>query len=154
VPDASLFRPDDAAAVLQRVRRLRPDSRAQWGKMDAAQMLAHCQVPLRVALGDVKLKRGLVGVIFGGMAKRKLLGPQPFGHDMPTGPEFRIAGARDFVRERDELEALVQRFAAAGPAGLTREPHPFFGPLTTPEWETLMWKHLDHHLRQFEPGAA
>jgi hypothetical protein len=150
VADPSLFRPDDAAAVLARVRRLRPDSRAQWGKMDAAQMLAHCQVPLRVALGDVRLKRGLVGVLFGGMAKKKLLAPQPFGRNMPTSPEFRVADARDFARERDALEALIRRFADGGPAGLTREPHPFFGALTTSEWEALMWKHLDHHLRQFE----
>jgi hypothetical protein len=32
---------------------------------------------------------------------------------------------------------------------LTSAPHPFFGPMTQQEWETLMWKHLDHHLRQF-----
>ena len=69
------------------------------------------------------------------------------------GPEFRIAGPREFARERDALEALIRRFADGGPAGLTREPHPFFGALTPPEWESLMWKHLDHHLRQFEPGA-
>ncbi len=52
-----------------------------------------------------------------------------------------------------DRDALVRRFAAAGPAGLSREPHPFFGSLTTAEWEVLMWKHLDHHLRQFEPAS-
>lgn len=28
--------------------------------------------------------------------------------------------------------------------------HPFFGPLNTNEWRRFIWKHLDHHLRQFQ----
>ncbi len=33
--------------------------------------------------------------------------------------------------------------------GLSKDPHPFFGNLNSEEWDTLNWKHLDHHLRQF-----
>jgi hypothetical protein len=47
---------------------------------------------------------------------------------------------------------LVERFGAAGAAGRLVPQHPFFGPLTSAEWDVLMWKHLDHHLRQF--GAS
>lgn len=43
----------------------------------------------------------------------------------------------------------ADRFAAAGPKGCTTHPHTFFGRLTPEEWATLMYKHLDHHLRQF-----
>ena len=28
-------------------------------------------------------------------------------------------------------------------------PHSFFGRLTPEEWAVLMYKHVDHHLRQF-----
>jgi hypothetical protein len=28
-------------------------------------------------------------------------------------------------------------------------PHPFFGPLKAEQWAILMYKHVDHHLRQF-----
>ena len=45
--------------------------------------------------------------------------------------------------------ALVDRFGVAGPSGLTSLPHPFFGPLSSEEWQALQWRHLDHHLRQF-----
>ncbi|HVQ23613.1 MAG TPA: DUF1569 domain-containing protein [Planctomycetota bacterium] len=145
----TLFHATDAAEMVQRIQRLGPDSRPQWGKMDAAQMLAHCQVPLRVATGELELKRGLIGILFGGMAKRKLLADKPFGHNMPTAPEFRVADRRDFAREKAELIARVQRFQQGGANGLTKKPHPFFGMLAVPEWEALQWKHLDHHLRQF-----
>lgn len=146
---SSLFAVKAAAEIVRRLQGLRPDTRAQWGKMDVAQMLAHCQVALNVALGEVALKRGLIGILFGGIAKKKLTAPEPFGKNLPTGPEFRIKDRRDFAKEQATLIALVQRFQRAGPNGLTKKPHPFFGPLTSSEWDTLQWKHLDHHLRQF-----
>lgn len=145
----SLYRSADRSALLGRLRRLPPDARAQWGKMDAAQMLAHCSVPVRVALGEVHIKRGLIGLLFGRMAKKKLTGEQPFGNNLPTNPEFVVADRRDFVHERDALAELLERFAVAGAAGRLELQHPFFGPLTPAEWDVLMWKHVDHHLRQF-----
>jgi len=146
---SSLFQPADSAAFVQRIESLQPEAKAQWGKMSAAQMLAHCQAPLRVAAGELKLKRGLIGILFGGLAKKKLVGPQPFGRGLPTAPQFLVRDARDFGAERKKLVALVQEFTRRGPAGLTRDPHPFFGPLDTAEWDLLQVKHLDHHLRQF-----
>ena len=149
MPTPSLFRADDRAALVQRLRRLPPDARPQWGKMDVGQMLAHCQVPLTVAVGDRTIRRGVVGLLFGRMAKKKLAGDTPFGRSLPTNPEFVVADRRVFDRERDALVDLVQRFGAAGAAGRLAPQHPFFGPLTPAEWDVLMWKHLDHHLRQF-----
>jgi hypothetical protein len=112
-------------------------------------MLAHCHQPLRVALGELPLKRSLIGFLFGRMAKKMLLSPKPWKPDMPTAPEFKVQDQRDFDREKASLLALVKRFGQAGPAGLTKLPHPFFGKLTNDEWQALQWRHLDHHLRQF-----
>lgn len=145
----SLFQPEGLARITARIDALRPDSQHQWGKMDVAQMLAHCQQPLRVALGELPLKRSLVGLLFGRMAKRQLLAPKPWKPGMPTAPEFKVTGPRDFAKEKTALRALVRRFGEGGPSGLTKLPHPFFGPLTTDEWQRLQWLHLDHHLRQF-----
>jgi len=47
------------------------------------------------------------------------------------------------------LCALIDRFAVGGPQCCTKHPHTFFGQMTPEEWATLMYKHLDHHLRQF-----
>ena len=145
----SLFDPVELAAMTKRVHSLRVDSARQWGKMEIGQMLAHCQVALRVALGDQALKRGLVGILFGGLAKRSLLKPNSFGRNMPTAPEFKVTEPRDFEVERVALLALVERFGKGGPDGVTKDAHPFFGHLTSEQWNTLQWKHLDHHQRQF-----
>ncbi|MSR62158.1 MAG: DUF1569 domain-containing protein [Planctomycetes bacterium] len=145
----SLFQSADLAAIQKRLQSLRPDSKAQWGKMDVAQMLAHSQVALKIAVGDMTLKRGLIGLLFGRLAKKKLTSPAPFGRNLPTALEFRVSDARVFAAEQAQLLELVQRFGTRGPAGAPKAPHPFFGPLTAAEWDTLQWKHLDHHLRQF-----
>ncbi|MCB9879073.1 MAG: DUF1569 domain-containing protein [Planctomycetes bacterium] len=145
----SLFDAAGRAAMLARLDALRPESARQWGKMDAAQMLAHCQRPLQVALGELPLKRGLLGLLFGRMAKKMLLASRPWKQGMATAPEFVVADARDFAREHAALRALVVRFGEGGPAALTKRPHPFFGPLTDAEWQALQWRHLDHHLQQF-----
>ncbi len=145
----TLFAARDAAEAIARIERLRADTKPAWGKMVAAQMLAHCQVPLRVATGEKKLGHSLIGKIFGRMAKKKLMQPGNFKESMPTHPDFRVRDPRDFAREKTELIRLIHAFQQGGPAILTPDPHPFFGPMTQNEWETLMWKHLDHHLRQF-----
>jgi Protein of unknown function (DUF1569) len=44
---------------------------------------------------------------------------------------------------------LIDRLAA-GPEACTKHPHSFFGPLTPVEWAALTYRHLDHHLRQFQ----
>jgi hypothetical protein len=51
--------------------------------------------------------------------------------------------------ERKHLNALIDRFAKGGPKGCTTHPHFFFGLMTPDAWTILMYKHLDHHLRQF-----
>jgi transposase InsO family protein len=56
---------------------------------------------------------------------------------------------RDLGKERGRLSGLIDKFAAGGAAGCTKNPHSFFGKVTPEEWAILMYKHLDHHLRQF-----
>jgi hypothetical protein len=145
----SLFEPSGLAAMLSRIDQLQPNSTRHWGKMNLPQMLAHCQQPLRVATGELPLKRSLFGILFGRLAKRKLLAPGPWKHNLRTAPEFKIQKPRDFATEKRALLDLVRRFGQGGIAGLPQKPHPFFGKLTATEWEALQWKHLDHHLRQF-----
>jgi hypothetical protein len=144
----SLFDASDRAQLLRRVRGLRPDAERQWGKMSPAQMLAHCQRPLAVALGELPLERNWIGRLFGGLIKRSLVGPKPLRRNGPTAPAFVVRGERDFAAEQETLARMIERFAERGPQALAKE-HPFFGPMSAEEWDWLLWKHLDHHLRQF-----
>lgn len=143
----------DAAAVeevKQRLMSLRPESPRQWGAMTAAQAVAHCCTGLEMAVGEVRPKRALIGRLLGRIIKPLALGDEkPMRRNTPTVPEMVVSDARELDAERRRLIALIDRFAAGGPAACTTHPHSFFGPLTPQEWAVLMYKHLDHHLRQF-----
>ena len=146
----SIFNSSDNMEIVNRIGRLTSSSKPEWGKMSVDQMLGHAQRPLLVALGELRLKRSLVGFLFGGMAKKKLAqGEEPFSRNLPTNKNFIVTDHPNIDEGKKTLVALVRKFAQVGPGGITKEPHPFFGKMTTQEWDTLMCKHLDHHLRQF-----
>ena len=145
----SLYRPSDNQEIILRLQNLSPDAKPLWGKMNVAQMLAHCQVPLQLAYGDVKLKRRFIGWLFGGIAKKKLITGKPWNRNLPTDPAFVMNTEHNFEAEMNKLIPLIQRFATKGPNGITKNPHPFFGKLSTEEWDRLQWNHLNHHLTQF-----
>ena len=143
----------DTAAVDEvkvRIASLRPESPRQWGTMNAPQAMAHCAAGVELALGERLPPRVLVGRLLGWAIKPLALGNEaPMRRNTPTVPGLVVADERNLERERERLVGLIDRFAAAGPAGCTRHPHSFFGRLTPEEWAVLMYKHLDHHLRQF-----
>jgi hypothetical protein len=146
----NLFQAERVDEIKGRLRQLKPDSSRQWGKMSAAQMLAHCSAGIEMAAGEIRPPRALIGRVIGPAVKRVAFrDEEPFRRNSPTSRELVMTGERDFEAERGRLIVLIDRFAAAGPPGCTKHPHAFFGPLTPDEWAILMYKHLDHHLRQF-----
>ena len=132
--------------IISRINKLTPLSQRQWGKMDVAQMLAHCQMPLGVAIGKHKLKGSFFIKLIGPLFKKQLFNDKPFKLDLPTDKSFKIADLRDFENEKQNLIAMINDFCETTMSG---EPHPFFGKLSKEQWSKGTWKHLDHHLRQF-----
>ena len=146
----NLFEAAAVEEVKERLAHLRPDSARLWGKMNAPQAVAHCSAGFELALGDRRSPRTLLGRIIGRMLKPMALGnDEPMRRNTPTVKGLVVADERDLGPELKRLYGLIDRFVAAGPAGCTTHPHGFFGRLTPQEWATLMYKHLDHHLRQF-----
>ena len=145
----TLFQVEAAKEVISRIDNLQPTTRPEWGKMDAAQMMAHCSATLDLASGSVVLPRMFIGRILGAFVRPAFTNNKPFSRNGPTHKTFVIADNRDFAREREQLKDRVRRFHQGGEAQCTKHPHTFFGPLTPQEWGTGMYKHLDHHLRQF-----
>ena len=135
--------------ILSRVDALDPSAKPAWGKMNASQMLAHCNQTLRVVTGKMNLPRTLIGRILGPMVRSAYVGETPLRKNSPTNPEFVITDTRDFAKEKEFYKALVKEFHEGGEAKCTRHPHSFFGPLTPEEWGRTTYKHLDHHLSQF-----
>jgi hypothetical protein len=146
----NLFEATRVQEVKERIAQLRPDSERVWGTMSPAQAVAHCSVGLEWAVGDKIPERMLLGRLIGGMVKSKVLGnDEPMRRNSPTAKDLVVKDERDLGTERARLCGLIDRFASAGPKGCTTHPHSFFGKLTPQEWATLMYKHVDHHLRQF-----
>lgn len=145
----NLYDPARVTELKSRIAQLRADSPRQWGKMDVPQAVAHMSVAFEAALGDVDVPRLFMGRLVGGFVKRSVLSNDaPFMKNAPTAPSYIVADQRELDRERQRLLTLIDRFAA-GPSVCTTKPHAFFGPLTPDEWAILMYKHVDHHLRQF-----
>jgi Protein of unknown function (DUF1569) len=146
----NLFEAARVEEVKRRMAQLKPDSERLWGKMNAAQAVAHCSAGLEMAAGEKTPPRALVGWIIGWVVKPLALrNDEPMRRNSPTMKDLVVLDERDLVAERERLCRLIDRFAATGAKGCTTHPHSFFGRLTPQEWATLMYKHLDHHLRQF-----
>ncbi len=145
----SLFNPVDREALSRRLANLEPNATRRWGKMDPAQMLLHCALGLEAATGDRPMTQVLIGRLITPFIRRAVLGEKPFRRNAPTDPTFVVSDLQDFVAERTRLATLIDRFVQRGPELVGKQTHPFFGPLSGAEWGRLMYKHLDHHMRQF-----
>lgn len=137
--------------VKSRLNNLEPQTERRWGKMTAAQMLAHCSLSMQWAVGEVVPERGTLPVRLVGRLVKPMVfrNEDPLRKNSPTAKSLIVVDLRDLSKERSRLSALIDRFAVGGTAACTKNPHPFFGTLTPEQWAVLMYKHLDHHLRQF-----
>jgi hypothetical protein len=144
----NLFEQTTAAEIISRIEKLQPTSQAQWGKMNVAQMLAHCCGPLEVYFDEKKAKRDLMGWLFGKFAFKQLIGDKPWKRNLPTAKEFKIKDSRNFEQEKSKLVSNLNRFSTEGYT-ITSFTHPFFGKLSSQEYALFNYRHLDHHLQQF-----
>lgn len=135
--------------VLERMNQLTHHSERRWGKMEVAQMLAHCKAAFTVPLSEKPMKRSFVGILVGWAVKSQLYNDKPWRHNLPTAPNFVIKDKRSFDIEKQALCGLVHDFHNKGPEKVGLYPHPMFGSFTKEQWGQSMYKHLDHHLRQF-----
>lgn len=149
----NLFDPALVREVKQRVMRLHPESKRLWGKLPLALVLAHCTSGLQMAMGTTNPKRASFPVnVIGLLIKPFVFGDdRPIRRNSPSSPELFPADPAqcEFERERTELVEAIDSFLATDAAGCSQNPHPFFGPLKPQQWAILMYKHVDHHLRQF-----
>ena len=148
-----LFDPALVEDTKHRIMRLYPQSERSWGNMTLAQTLAHCTSGMQMAMGIINPKRAsFPATVIGLIIKPLVFGDdKPMRRNSPSSPELFPADHTqcDFDRERTRLIETIDSFAAKGSACCSQHPHPFFGQLKSRQWAILMYKHVDHHLRQF-----
>jgi hypothetical protein len=145
----SLFDRSTLNKVTERIERLTPNTNAQWGKMNVAQMLSHCTMAFSVPLSPTPLPRMFLGRLLGWAIKKELYNENPYKRNLPTAPEFKITTEKDFKASKENLLAAMNSFHQKGKEGIGDQIHPFFGKYTAEQWGMGMYKHLDHHLQQF-----
>lgn len=136
----------DREALLRRLRRLEPGSRALWGSFTAPRMVCHLADSLRVGLGDLPAQR--VDTLPSRTLVKWLVVYSPLSPPrgkIQTPKEMLTTSPISWAEDVSAVEELVGRMAATP----TNVVHPAFGPLTHGGWCRLSWKHMDHHLRQF-----
>ena len=148
-----LFDPTLAEDIKQRIMRLHPESERQWGNMTVAQTLAHCTSGIQMATGVINPSVHPFPPTSSACLSSRLSSAttSPLRRNSPSSPElFSVDPTQcDFEREQTQLIATIDSFVAKGAACCSQHPHPFFGPLKPQQWAILMYKHVDHHLRQF-----
>lgn len=136
--------------LINRIRLLNESSVAQWGKMNAYQMVKHCIIWEEMIAGRRKFKRIFLGYFFGKRSLYKdhqINNNNPIKKNMPTLPELIVAETHgDIETEKLKWIALIERNAVSPNPHFI---HPFMGRLTIEQIGWLQYKHTDHHLRQF-----
>ena len=146
----NVFNQTDVNELISRINQLNPSTPAQWGKMNVGQMLAHCCVAYDMALTDQYPKPNfLMRALAKFFAKSMVIGPKPYPKNSRTAPEFIITDQRVFETEKNRLIDNIKKTQELGSSYFDGKESLSFGPLSTNEWNTLFYKHLNHHLTQF-----
>lgn len=133
--------------ILNRLDNLQPESAARWGRFTAPQMVSHLTEAARMAFGDLQVKpRNLPLRWF--PLKQLVIYVLPFPKGAPTAKELVSRTPGHWHDDLDALRTLVRRFETE-PVERAWPEHPAFGPLDAKQWGILVYRHSDHHLRQF-----
>jgi hypothetical protein len=138
-----------AREIRERVSRLTSDRAGAWGRMTPPQMVCHLAESLKMALGELRVAPKNTPIRFPPL-KQLIVYWAPFPKNVPTAPELLARPPRDWPGDIADLQRLVDRFCARGAEPDAEwPPHPAFGALSRRAWGVLVYRHMDHHLRQF-----
>ncbi|EKB48531.1 DUF1569 domain-containing protein [Cecembia lonarensis] len=145
----SILNPEELQKIYSRIDQLQSTSQAKWGKMNVSEMMAHCNLanqsimnaPPAVTAPTFKQRLGKIYFFY---LKKEF--PK-----FAKGPKrFDMQGKVDektFGEEKSKMQYILKKFEKI--EGNMQGMHPRFGPLNHQEWGIFVWKHMDHHLRQF-----
>ena len=131
----------------ERLGQLQPDARARWGKMNAPQMVAHLGSAMQMAQGELKVTPKNLPIRHWPL-KQLIVYWLPFPRGAPTAPELMIGEPGEWAEGIARLRSRIDQFGSRKPD----KPfpiHPAFGKMTPKAWGVLVYRHIDHHFKQF-----
>jgi hypothetical protein len=146
----NIFSTEVASQIIERINMLQPSTIAQWGKMDVAQMLAHCNVTYEMVYEDKHPKPNpVMKFVLKLLVKNKVVNEEAYPKNSRTAPQFLIADTRIFEQEKERLISNIQKTQTLGAVHFDQKESHSFGKLSSQEWNNMFYKHLNHHLNQF-----
>jgi hypothetical protein len=142
----SMFDQSTREELISRINLLDENSTAKWGKMSVYQMIKHCTLWEEMLLGKKQYRQSFLGRLFGKIALKNMLKDEPIKPNLPTVPSFKIKDNGDVAKAKATWISLIAEHGKGENAGFV---HPFFGKLTAEQAGRIAYKHIDHHLKQF-----
>ncbi len=147
----NFFKEKNRVSLLNRLSNLTNEHTSRWGKMNSHQVIVHLTDPFRAALNERP-----VAVHRSAFSKwpfnKFVVYIMPWPKGAPTAPEF-IQGVKgstpvEFEKDKQELFRAMEKFVLSEKT-MTFLPSPVFGKINNKDWGRLMWRHVNHHLKQF-----
>jgi len=146
----NVFNVIDTQELAARISSLSTKSSAVWGKMNVAQMMAHCNVSYEMVFENKHPKpNAIMRFILKSFVKKLVVGDKPYKRSSQTAPVFIITDVRDFENEKNRLIAYIEKTQKLGEKHFEGKESLSFGKLSKTEWNNMFYKHLNHHLTQF-----
>lgn len=142
---------DDAVyqEILERINKISADTAPQWGKMNAAQMFLHASKVQDVMNGVELENTPFIAKLFKGAIRKSVVNEKPYKQGTQTHPQYRVTNSADFDASKKKLLDALAKFKAENADGPSAHVHTLFGVMSHEEKGWSMYKHLDHHLKQF-----
>lgn len=117
---------------LERLDKLTNETKPIWGKMNAAQMLAHLNVTYDLAYERKTSSPGFfMKWMLKSFIKDIVTGEKPYPRNSRTGKEFIISDKRDFEKEKAILIANIKDTEAKGTTYFEGRNNQAFGSLSS-----------------------
>ena len=144
----TIFDKGTKTELINRIDSLKENTQSKWGKMNAYQMVKHCRLWEEMMQSKINLKRVFIGRIFGRIALKTVLGnANPLRRNTPTIPSLIIKeNVGDFEAEKKLWISNIEKYSSFDNDNFQ---HVFFGKMTKEQIGQMVYKHVDHHLRQF-----
>ena len=147
-------KPGAVEDLVGRARALSPDMRPRWGQLNARQMVCHVTDVVRLVLGEVPPRprdpnrppRSKPLSRFPMKQLALYLLPWPHGVRGPREAFTTQPGAPG-----EDVKALAEALSKFrdSPPKDSWPSHPIFGRMSTRDWDRVLYRHTNHHFRQF-----
>ncbi len=143
---ASVYNAARREELARRLSAIPFDRSPRWGRMTAPQMVTHLLEAYRMPSGELHIAARPLPLK--PLLRWVMLYLLPFPKGAPTARELLSRKPQSWDADVAALRETILAVREPAPGAKVGE-HPIFGQMSAKDWGVLLYKHTDHHLRQF-----